>query len=488
MTAARRAMDLDEQTPGHCILPDASRTRVLLVAAQSHSATGGGGAWSLPAVRANEEWWSPNWLGRIVGQVRAALGADVTVLRHLRGAPLWVLELENHTAEWEPPESARWVGRDELDAIPLAPPGVRTPLESWFAEAAGGWVSPLRPPWERPGWLRQATSWIGEQLERLGETAAGPVRAVKGAWYVSCVLRVPTARGAVYFKAHRALPPSEPALVAALAARWPDRVPRLVAVDAPRRWMLARDFGRDVLESDYDRPPAPLGRWEAAVRSFAQLQVEAAAHVDEWLALGCDDWRGTRLARRLEALLDDDRAVGRGESWGLSAAEGDRLRHLLPRVGELCAALASAGVPDSLVHPDFSGRNMVRTERGFVFYDWGEAAVGHPFFSGTTLAHEVRYPVDEHVPGPSGVPSVIALTGRARQRLIADAYLAPWRPYASAGRLSATFAAASKLRSVWRAVRAGRELPSLESSSPWAHDLARSIPAELRDVLAEFAE
>jgi hypothetical protein len=258
-------------------------------------------------------------------------------------------------------------------------------------------------------------------------------------------------------------------------------------MDAGRRWMLVRDFGADVLEPDYDRPLPPLARWEAAVRCFARLQIEAAAHVGEWLALGCADWRGPRLARRFGELAGDDAALGRGESWGLSDAEIRQLRRLVPRVAELCAHLTSVGVPDSLVHLDFSGRNIVPAGGGFLFYDWSDAAVGHPFFSGANVVRDVRYPIEEPTPGPSGVPAVVALSGAARQRFVRDAYLEPWTAYAPAEGLRKAFGIAARLRPVWRAVRSHRELPSVEPASPWAADLARSIPAELRDAIVQLA-
>ena len=249
--------------------------------------------------------------------------------------------------------------------------------------------------------------------------------------------------------------------------------------------MLLDDFGTGPLEADYDGGSAPLGRWEAAARSFARLQAEAAAHGDEWLARGCDDLRGRRLMRRLEALLADDRGVGRGEEWGLSEEEHNRVRRVVPHVEELCEVLASTGIPDTLVHGDFSGRNVVRTAGGFVFYDWAEAAVGHPFFSGMMMAHEVRYPVEERVQGPSGTSAVVSVSGRARERLISGAYLGPWAGYAPVSVLWGALAAAVRLRPVWRAVRAHRELPWLEQSSPWVLDLARSIPRRLREVEEE---
>ena len=127
-------MQIDEGTPGHCILPDSSRTRLLVTREDGAD----GGAWSLPTVRVNEEWWSPNWLGRIIAQVRRTLGAEVTVLRHVQGAPVWVLELENRSGCWEAPAGWRWAAGEDIDSLRWATPGLREPLRAWFAEASGG--------------------------------------------------------------------------------------------------------------------------------------------------------------------------------------------------------------------------------------------------------------------------------------------------------------------------------------------------------------
>ena len=144
---ARRSMDIDEQTPGYCVIPDEGGRRILVLA-------GGDGAWTLPIVRVNEEWWSPNWLGRINGQIERQLGLRVTVLRHLQGPPLWVLELECHGAGSPAPPHARWVSRRELSALRLDMPELRPTLEPWtvFAPAARlrdafALAEQLRPVW-----------------------------------------------------------------------------------------------------------------------------------------------------------------------------------------------------------------------------------------------------------------------------------------------------------------------------------------------------
>src|SRR6266542_1479309 len=148
---ARRSMDIDEQTPGYCVIPDEGGRRILVLA-------GGDGAWTLPIVRVNEEWWSPNWLGRINGQIERQLGLRVTVLRHLQGPPLWVLELECHVAGSPAPPHARWVSRRELSALRLDMPELRPTLEAWFAETERGRVPPQRAPWERRGWFATAAA------------------------------------------------------------------------------------------------------------------------------------------------------------------------------------------------------------------------------------------------------------------------------------------------------------------------------------------
>jgi hypothetical protein len=127
-------------------------------------------------------------------------------------------------------------------------------------------VPPRRAPWERPGWLAGAESWAASRVAESGAAVTGPAQQLKAGWPLSRVLRVPTSAGAVFLTAGNRRPPAEPALVAALAARWPGRVPEVVAADAGRRWMLMRDFGPRLLEGDYDDPLPPRERWEAALR------------------------------------------------------------------------------------------------------------------------------------------------------------------------------------------------------------------------------
>jgi hypothetical protein len=246
----------------HCIIPHASKPRVLLVCKPS-------GEWELPSVRISPDYWSPDWLGRLSEQLRAHVGIQATLLRQVwMEPPDLVSEFENRSPASALAPDQRWVSRGELTTLNVVCPGGRQLLESWLAETESGEIPPARAPWERRGWRAEAERWIRAELSRLGEQPVGPVQQIKGGWPDSCVLRVPTRRGNLYFKADSAQPPSEPELTAALAARWPGSVPEIVVMDKARSWMLTRDFGSQQLEVDPGTPRCPryhVGRARCAL-------------------------------------------------------------------------------------------------------------------------------------------------------------------------------------------------------------------------------
>src|SRR5205085_3467591 len=83
----------------------------------------------------------------------------------------------------------------------------------------------------------------------------------------STVLRVPLPDGAAWFKACSAVQAFEPRLTAQLFARWPDRVPEVLAYDDERGWLLLADAGAQLAACG--NPP---GSWLAVLPRYAELQ------------------------------------------------------------------------------------------------------------------------------------------------------------------------------------------------------------------------
>jgi hypothetical protein len=237
--------------------------------------------------------------------------------------------------------------------------------------------------WVQPDWLADAHAWIRDHVEPTGDLQQGHVRV----W--STVIRVPTRDGDVYFKAVSGVHAFEPALTAELERARAGRVPELVAVDLDRRWMLMRDAGtrlRELVSSVDD-----LHHWEALLPSYADLQIAVAAEAGRLLELGVPDERLEGLAARLLQLLEDHDSLLIGHPEGLTPAEHQRLREAVPDVARMCSELAAYGIPETIQHDDLHDGNVFVRDGQYVFFDWGDACVSHPFHSLTVILRAVAW-------------------------------------------------------------------------------------------------
>lgn len=169
----------------------------------------------------------------------------------------------------------------------------------------------------------------------------------------STVWRIPWRGGTAWLKHCRPVQAHEPALTAALAARWPDRLPELLGWDEARSLLLLGDAGTPV-RAFGDAEDA----WLAALPLYAELQQGESAHADEHLAAGVPDQRLETLRAALER-LGEPRLAGFGR-----------------RLEELCAQLT---LPPTLQHDDLHGGNVFAANGRISILDWGDAVVGHPF-------------------------------------------------------------------------------------------------------------
>jgi aminoglycoside phosphotransferase (APT) family kinase protein len=111
-------------------------------------------------------------------------------------------------------------------------------------------------------------------------------------------------------------------------------------------------------------------------------------------------------------------------------------RELVAGLGERARALAL--LPDTLVHGDVHGGNVSTTPPGYAFFDWSDAAIGHPF-----------------------VDMILVLTAAEADRAaeLLDAYLDEWHAYGTAEELRATWRAAEVFTAIYHA-------PAFNSGSP----------------------
>jgi len=297
--------------------------------------------------------------------------------------------------------------------------------------------------WTEPRFLAEAHAWIGARLGAMGAHLTGPIAQIHDRPW-STVLRVPTDRGDLFFKASTPALRHEAGIVAFLAGRHPEVIPAPLAVDLERGWMLMADAGirlRELVAAEHE-----VSRWLDVLPSYARLQVDLAGAAADLLALGAPDMRLAVLPARYEALLDELDALDRLdplETAGGNAGpntpivrppdEMRRLREAVPRVAAMCAELAGYGIAETIQHDDLNDGAVYARDGRYLVLDWGDACVSHPFFSmSVTLEGVIGWGPDD-------------IEGSVDTAPYRDAYLAPFAGGLADEKLRAAFGIAVRL-------------------------------------------
>jgi Phosphotransferase enzyme family len=318
----------------------------------------------------------------------------------------------------------------------------------------------LRAVWLDPDWRDEGMRWASEQLARVGVAVTGVGEQIRlERW--SAVLRLPTDNGAFYFKAVAPVHAFEPSLTARLARLRPEAVTEVVATDEERAWLLTRDAGTRLRELVHG--PADLGLWEEALPRYAELQLAGSGECKELLELGVPDQRSSTLPGLFAAILNDGDALRAGDE-ALTDERVAELRRKAASYAAACERLAAYAIPETIQHDDLHDGNVFVNGGRYVFFDWGDACVSHPFTSLVVILRALAWKLELEPGGPWV------------ERLL-DAYLEPWRSFASRDELVEAAELAYRVGTVGRAVAyhrmVGGEYETRESE-------AESIPYGLR--------
>lgn len=172
------------------------------------------------------------------------------------------------------------------------------------------------------------------------------------------MLRIPTSAGPVWYKEVPPLFAHEGRVTGWVSEVVPGSVPEVIGYGPG--WQLTTEMP----------PPRrpPIGH---PLDAIVPIQVASAGRLDELLAIGVPDRRPTGLPGAIAALSE--------RADLLAADEMTALRRVVPLLERTSRRLDGLDISPTLVHGDVSPTNSRSTDHGWVYIDWTDACVSHPF-------------------------------------------------------------------------------------------------------------
>lgn len=318
--------------------------------------------------------------------------------------------------------------------------------------------------WTQQSWLAQASSWIERELHQQDIKQIGSIKQLRVRHW-STILQVPTSVGSIYFKAVVSDLAYEAALTQVLSHRYPHSMPQVLAIAREQGWLLMLDGGmmlRETLKIEND-----IQHWENLLPIYAKVQQDSAKYLMEFLELGVPDRRLAVLPARFQQLLTDTETLGLHHPGGLSLLEYQCLQNKADLLVELCEQLATFSIPETLHHGDLHDGNVFVGNERYMFFDWGDSSISHPFFSlhSTYGSLEKRFDLGKSSPW---------------FKQLRKCYLDEWTEYETEERLEEAFELAQQLSPILAILR---WLPVLSSMD--AMNRNRYIEA-VPDLVREF--
>ncbi|SDW98416.1 aminoglycoside phosphotransferase family protein [Paenibacillus sp. CF384] len=327
--------------------------------------------WCLPYLRVEEQISSisaTREMSRLFGQTVVAY-RYVSISEDLQTGRREGIFLLDNLGSDKITQEGKWVSRDDLANLQFKRSDHLEVLYNYYSEPETVDQPKFRRPWENSGWFTAVTNWIQEVVGSLGGEVIAQPELMKW-WSLSCVLRVPTTQGNVYFKVNAEQPlfVDEARFLELIGNFYPGRVPVVLGTEPRYGWMLASDSGKSIRNS------VTLEQKMELLRVFAGIQLDSINHIDELLEVGCADRRPQLYVPFIAPLLDDELMTER-----LTPEEISELRKHLPTITEMCLKLSEYKVPSTLLHGDLNLGNVTSANDRLSLIDWTDASVGHPF-------------------------------------------------------------------------------------------------------------
>jgi hypothetical protein len=364
-------------------------------------------AWHLNAeVRRN---WNLDVISIVPVETSDSLSGDAVVQYHV---------VEPLTPNAAPPRGLRWTSISALTPKSLPDAEDHHALRAFLAILSSS--TNKDTPFGHLGWFGELAAWLREAIAPFSfEWDHGFTQFQSSASF--SLIRFGTKPRALWFKAVGDPNTREFRITQALANRYSEFVPRILAVRSDwNAWLAEECMGRSLNEI------MEIELWRNASRALAELQIRSAAGAEELLRAGAHDLQTmfslpavNRFFTAAETLMQ--------ESIGTTVPEIllTDLPAMKAEVLELLARAKNSGIPDALGHLDLNSGNAIVSPERCVYLDWAEAYIGPPFLTLEYFLQSFRRSFGRQSP---------------QEDSVVEAYLTTWQRSAPSNHVRETWA------------------------------------------------
>ncbi|MEI5906483.1 phosphotransferase [Bacillus spongiae] len=214
----------------------------------------------------------------------------------------------------------------------------------------------------------EAERWIKREVENVKAIPTATMEEIK-ATDLTVIQKISTNKGTFYYKDSGTIAKFEGKLAHHLHSFYSDKSVEVTAFHPAKPWLLMKELQGQPLREVKDKKV-----WKQALQEYAELQVNETKHVEQLIQLGVPDRRLPILKREIQSNLNEMCQTG------LSHEKTVTIMNIQEELLEMCDKIEGI-VPCSLDHGDLHSGNIQLVEGKPIFFDWGDAAVTHPFFS-----------------------------------------------------------------------------------------------------------
>lgn len=237
----------------------------------------------------------------------------------------------------------------------------------------------------RFGWIEEALDWVSIEAGIKRTDFTQHIRQFNASATCALVRFGRNAAPPVWFKAVQDPTSPEYKITTGLTKLFPSYVPKLLASREDWHAWFMEDSGLSL-----EIAPSP-DFFAQTVSRLAELQKASISNLPSLLDCGCVDQRTSTLRSHIPQIMEKvNEAMAQSSASQAPRLEANRIREIGSIIEDLCLALESLGIPDTLLHGELSFANILVGTRGCVFTDWAQPAVGNPFVNFEQLRAQIE--------------------------------------------------------------------------------------------------